>query len=97
MLVGHKAELGIKHITKVTIVTQDPLPSRIEPKFKEMDVFFHIEDVPPDEVEDEKPGEEKPGDNGQGRAMGLGGETMARSLHVRSEGGDVVRVHTFSF
>lgn len=41
MLLSHKAELGIKHITKVTICTGDN-------PFKEMHIFFTIADVKDD-------------------------------------------------
>ncbi|KAH7080614.1 hypothetical protein BKA63DRAFT_563290 [Paraphoma chrysanthemicola] len=97
MLVGHKAELGIKHITKVTVVTQDPLPSRIEPKFKEMHLFFHIEDVPADKIPEDKPGEEKSGDKDVMMGLTSRVRRIVRSLDRRSEGDNVVRVHKFRF
>lgn len=52
LLVGHKAELGIKWISRVEVFTNDKRPNGIVPKFKEMHIFFHVEDVPGDKVVD---------------------------------------------
>jgi hypothetical protein len=85
VLVGHKAELGIKHVTKVTIVTNEPVRSRFgERPQTDMHIFFTIEDVPADKVTKDDPGEQKPG----------GGELGSTVLHVRNEGRDVIRIHT---
>lgn len=48
MLLAHKAELGIKHISRVTIVTNE---GKERPRFRErprkdLHIFFGIEDVP---------------------------------------------------
>jgi hypothetical protein len=45
MLTGHKAELGVKWVNKVTIFTKDTRPDDLIPKTIEMHMFFHIEDV----------------------------------------------------
>lgn len=57
MIARHNAELGIKHISRVIVVTNDA-PGR--PKFGErpkndLNIFFQIEDVPADDVTDDKP------------------------------------------
>jgi hypothetical protein len=69
MILGHKAELGIKWIRKVEVFTNDARPDGIVPKYMEIHMFFHIEDVPEEEIVDpEKP---KEGDK-EGRATGRG-------------------------
>jgi hypothetical protein len=84
-LIGHKAELGTKHVTKVTVVANEPMGVGFgkQPRI-EMHLFFTIEDVPTDKVTKDDPGEQKPG----------GGELGSTVLHIRNEGRDVVRVHT---
>jgi hypothetical protein len=57
LLIGHKAELGVKHIRSVFVVTNEP-PKK--PKFGErprndLHMFFQIVDVPADEITPEKP------------------------------------------
>jgi hypothetical protein len=85
LLKGHKAELGIKHITKVTICTGDARPGFPPPKHTDLHVFFHIEDVPPDKGTGHKGGKNE----------GTGVALDSRTLHVRKEGKDFVREHVF--
>jgi hypothetical protein len=51
LLAGHKAELGLKHISKVYIITNDYPPGFSDSKRKEMHIFYTIEDVPTDKDE----------------------------------------------
>ncbi|KAF1837233.1 hypothetical protein BDW02DRAFT_519446, partial [Decorospora gaudefroyi] len=44
LLIGHKRELGIRQITKITVVLHDP-----RPYYKFMNIFFTIEAVPEDQ------------------------------------------------
>lgn len=76
--------MGIKHVTKVTVVANEPMGVGFgkQPRI-EMHLFFTIEDVPTDKVTKDDPGEQKPG----------GGELGSTVLHIRNEGRDVVRVH----
>lgn len=83
MLIAHKAELGIKHISRITIVTND---SKAKPKLgekpvRDLHVFFNIEDLP---VEKVTPDEEQKS------------EPDSRMLQVKKKGGNVMRVHTMS-
>jgi len=52
MLLAHKAELGIKRISRVTVVTSEAKErSRFgEKPRKDLHLFFGIEDVPPDKI-----------------------------------------------
>ncbi|KAF2856423.1 hypothetical protein T440DRAFT_439477 [Plenodomus tracheiphilus IPT5] len=52
LLLSHKAELGIKHVTRVTAVTNERKrnPSSGEQSHSELHLFFTIEDVPAGEV-----------------------------------------------
>jgi hypothetical protein len=61
LLIGHKAELGIKHISRVVVVTNE-VPKK--PKFGErprndLHMFFEIVDVPADKITPDKPEEAK--------------------------------------
>lgn len=92
LLAQHKAELGIKHITKVTIVTNDALA---KPRFGErpkndLNIFFHIADVPADQIKDAKSEDENHGYE-LSRLV-----NRASILHVRDSGKHILRVHTFS-
>lgn len=58
LLLGHKAELGVKWIKRVEVFTNDKRMDGIVPKHKEMHLFFHVEDVPEDEVVDPEKEEE---------------------------------------
>lgn len=56
-------ELGLKWIKKVEVFTNDKRPDGIVPKFKEMHIFWHVENVPGDQVIDpEKEKEEEKSD-----------------------------------
>jgi hypothetical protein len=90
MLTGHKDELGIKWIKKVSVFTKDARPDGLVPKNMEMHMFFHIEDVPTEEIidpEKDKDKEKGPKDNGIDAAM--------RQVHIRNKGGNIVREHVF--
>jgi hypothetical protein len=91
MLLGHKAELGIKHISKVNAVTSDPPGDG-----NDMHLFFLIEDVPADQVHEKKRGnhENKREDGKSGR-----GELadMMENLHIQHKHEGNVRVHAFAF
>jgi hypothetical protein len=92
LLAQHKAELGVKHITKVTIVTNDALA---KPRFGEqpkndLHIFFHIADVPADQIKNVKPEDENHGDDLSGFV------NRASILNVRDSGKHILRVHTFS-
>lgn len=92
MLAGHKAELGIKHITKVTVITNDARPGFPEPKHKELHIFFHIEDVTADQIKDGESKDKHPvlkHDRDLEKKTGV--------LHVRKEGRNFLRVHTFTY
>jgi len=85
MITRHKAELGIKHISRVIVVTND---APRKPKFGErpkndLNIFFQIEDVPADEVTDDKP-------------QGADTSNVRGVRYERSEDGDGVRAHKFS-
>ena len=62
MLIGHKAELGIKHISRVTLVTNrvESKSNFIDHRMKHMHLFFEIEDVPSDRITGNDVKEEKP-------------------------------------
>jgi hypothetical protein len=86
MLIQHKAELGIKRVSKVTVVTNEPSPKKNRKLNKEMHIFFSFEDVPADSVT--KPGEEKR--TVVRREMG---RVESKLLSVRDEGRNMVREH----
>lgn len=94
MLIGHKAELGIKWVRRVEVFTNDKRPDDIVPKYMEIHMFFHIEDVPVEEVIDpEKEKEEnKPGGV---VGNGVGAKVQSRMVNVRNGGRDFVREHVF--
>ncbi|KAF2032516.1 hypothetical protein EK21DRAFT_109896 [Setomelanomma holmii] len=94
LTLSHKAELGVKHITKIEVFADDD-----ENRAKWAHMFFHIEDVPPDEEDPgdksgDKPGD-KPGDVKADMAETINGKRVERSLDVRREKGNIVRMHTF--
>jgi hypothetical protein len=51
MLIGHKAELGVKWINKVSVFNYDANPDGSKPTLREVNIFFHVEDVPQIEIE----------------------------------------------
>lgn len=54
LLVRRKEELGIKHVTKVTVVSTDnPKKKRPELRKTDLHLFFHIADYEGDEVGEE--------------------------------------------
>ncbi|KAF1920655.1 hypothetical protein BDU57DRAFT_435627 [Ampelomyces quisqualis] len=93
MLIGHKAELGIKWIRKVEVFTNDARPDGIVPKYMEIHMFFHIEDVPAEELVD--PESEKEDKEGGMVERGVGMRVHSRMVHVRNQGRNVLREHIF--
>ena len=85
MLAAHKAELGIKRITKANVVTNEKSPFKGRHNNFDMHILFSIEDVPSDEVT--KPGE-------QATAKREVGRVDTKILSVRNRGKNVVRLHT---
>ncbi|KAF2832775.1 hypothetical protein CC86DRAFT_414318, partial [Ophiobolus disseminans] len=84
VLSGHKEELGIEHVTKVTVLTNDYNVGFLEPKRKELHMFFTIEDAPG-------------GEGGAGRKRRAVREDRAvrEETSVRNEGKNVVHEHVF--
>jgi hypothetical protein len=85
MLISHKAELGIKQITKVSVVTNEP---KSKPRFgerpvRDLHLFFTIEDVPTSDVTE-------PGVQGGGSSTG---HVRTRILRTRGDGRHVIREH----
>ncbi|KAH7388645.1 hypothetical protein BKA66DRAFT_511037 [Pyrenochaeta sp. MPI-SDFR-AT-0127] len=94
MLIQHKAELGIKHITKVTVITNDVPP---ETRFKVtprpyLHIFFHIEDVPADKVTDDESGEKMELD--LAIAPKLEPDYETKIIRALDKAKDILRVHT---
>ncbi|KAH9865863.1 hypothetical protein J1614_009450 [Plenodomus biglobosus] len=86
MLISHKAGLGIKHITKVTVVTKEYVHSPLT-----MHLFFTIEDVPADKVTSvggEKSQQKK-------KEVSSDEEEESQVLYMKSRGR--VREHIVSF
>jgi hypothetical protein len=86
MLIQHKAELGIKRVSKVTVVTNEPSPKKNRKLNKEMHIFFSFEDVPADSVT-------KPGEGGETAVRREMGQVESKLLSVRDGGRNVVREH----
>ena len=82
----HKAELGIKRISKVTVVTNEKSPSRNRRLMFDMHIFFAVEDVPPDDVT--KPGGD---DSAVKRETG---RIDSKLVSVRDNGTNLIRLHT---
>lgn len=100
LLLRHKAELGIKWIRKVEVFTNDARPDGIVPKRLEIHMFFHIEDVPEEEVEDpEKPKEgDKPKDGDKEGGLlsrRVGPKVQSRMVNVSNGGRNILREHVF--
>lgn len=55
MLIQHKLELGIKYISRVTVVANESKfgGDSVGPPIRDMHMFFEIEDVPVDEITSE--------------------------------------------
>ncbi|KAI4940565.1 hypothetical protein J4E86_010765 [Alternaria arbusti] len=85
-LATHKAELGIKRISKVTVVTNQPSPSKKRRLPFDMHIFFAVEDVPQDEVT--KPG----GDDAAVKRET--GRIDSKLISVRDNGTNLVRLHS---
>jgi hypothetical protein len=85
MLISHKAELGIKQITKVTVVTNEP---KSKPKFgerpvRDLHLFFTIEDVATGDVTEPD----------VQRGASSDSHVRSRILRTRENGRHVVREH----
>ncbi|KAL6708410.1 hypothetical protein ACN47E_002673 [Coniothyrium glycines] len=90
MLVAHKAELGIKHITKITIVTDTPKKARFGEKWiADMHIFFEIADMPADRIPKDEPDEKL-------SPRVVGGLEGSRTLRIHSRGRHILRVHKMS-
>ncbi|KAI4912818.1 hypothetical protein J4E90_006224 [Alternaria incomplexa] len=85
-LATHKAELGIKRISKVTVVTNEKSPSRNRRLMFDMHIYFAVEDVPPDDVT--KPGGD---DSAVKRETG---RIDSKLISVRDNGTNLVRLHS---
>ncbi|KAH6860763.1 hypothetical protein BKA58DRAFT_323113 [Alternaria rosae] len=86
LLVAHKAELGIKRIANVVVVTDTIKPYKSKRPNDSLHMFFTMEDVPPDDVT-------KPG----GDAAAVKRETArigSMVISVRDNGKNMVRMHT---
>lgn len=70
LLIRHKAELGVKWIKKVTVFTDDAPPDRKAPKHKDMHMFFHIEDIPIEEITDPEKDKNKNEEDNEHQASG---------------------------
>ncbi|KAB2101342.1 hypothetical protein AG0111_0g10424 [Alternaria gaisen] len=79
LLAAHKAELGIKRITKVTVIKNEKSPFKNRRLSDDLHVFFSIGDVSPAEVT--RPDEPV-------------GVMDSRIASVRKRGKNVIRVHT---
>ncbi|KAI4661440.1 uncharacterized protein J4E79_005253 [Alternaria viburni] len=86
ILATHKAELGIKRITNVVVVTDTIKPYKSKRPNDTLHMFFIMEDVPPDVVT--KPGEEDAVAKRQTERI------YSNIISVRNNGTDLVRVHT---
>lgn len=86
MLIRHKAELGIKHITKVTVVMRDYPKGGFGSKYKpDVHLFFHIEDVPNDQIPQDGELQER-----LRRTPTL---NMSNEVSVHVLGNNIVRLH----
>ena len=90
MLIQHKAELGIKHIKRLTVVTNESEGrSRFgEKPRRDLHLFFEIEDVPTDEMIDDTSGEEK-----RGSIERVDDVFESKILRMSNEGMHILREH----
>ncbi|KAF1915304.1 hypothetical protein BDU57DRAFT_476936 [Ampelomyces quisqualis] len=91
LIARHKSDLGIKRISNVIVVTNDE-PAR--PKFgerprKDLHLFYQIEDVPADDIP-----EDKPENTRLVSSRSLGARNRLRMRHEMKDG---LRIHTFSY
>ncbi|OAL50382.1 hypothetical protein IQ07DRAFT_509705 [Pyrenochaeta sp. DS3sAY3a] len=95
LLIQHKADLGLKHITEVIVVTRDPRHLNYWEK-PELNLFFIIEDVPADKVTEDPPESEE--QHGQDEEISenvwLDGEGTI--LYRKDGGKNILRVHTLT-
>lgn len=82
-LAQHKAQLGLKYVSKITVFTDDEKP------LKPPNMLFWVEDVPP--PKETKPGED-PKDTGPGS---ISGTLKSRVLKRSRDGRNVIREHIF--
>jgi hypothetical protein len=90
MLLQHKKELGLKHVTEVLVFRDELKKIADQPAVQ---IVFRIEDVPPSEPEKlgkpgEKPDEEMPDLQGPGGVQ-------VRHVLRRDDRNDMLRVHEF--
>jgi hypothetical protein len=90
MLLQHKKELGLKHVTEVLVFRDELKKIADQPAVQ---IVFRIEDVPPPEPE--RPGKlgEKP-DEEMTDVEGPGG-VQVRHVLRREDGNGMLRVHEF--
>jgi hypothetical protein len=81
MLIRHKRELGLKHITKVTVVLNDKGTRRNNGE--NLHIFYTIADVLQDAVTDPE--------------QGLAVRAESKVLGIRNGGKNVIRVHTMTW
>jgi hypothetical protein len=96
MISRHKAELGVKHISKVIVVTNElpGRPSLGERPKEDLNIFFHIDDVPKDDITNDKPKDETPPpEEGPGGKPGQERNVRYESRKER----DGLRVHMFKY
>jgi hypothetical protein len=101
MLIRHKRELGLKHITKVTVVLNDKGTRRNIGE--NLHIFYTIADVPQDEVTDPA---QRRAVGAESKVLGVRneGDNMMRHiaaeskvLGIRHGGKNVIRVHTMTW
>jgi hypothetical protein len=90
MLIGHKAELGVKWINKVSVFNYDANPDGSKSTLREVNIFFHIEVVPQLEIED--PEKDKGGGSGGGDADP---QLQSRTIRVQNDDKNILREHNF--
>jgi hypothetical protein len=82
LLLQHKKDLGVKHVTEVTIF-RDKVKEQEHFDYPQIQLLYKIEDVPEPE--------EKMSD-----VEGSGGDVQVRRVVRRDEGHGMLRVHEFS-
>lgn len=95
MLIAHKAELGIKRISKVTVVTNDA-NQKVgfgERYRRDPHIFFSIEDVPMDEIK----GQGESDAQSLKRGSALNDEMGVQSRVVYVKNNTMVREHVIRF
>jgi hypothetical protein len=101
MLIRHKRELGLKHITKVTVVLNDK--GTRKNNGAKLHIFYTIADVPQDAVTDP---EQKRAVTAESEVLGVRNEgnnmirhiaAESKVLGIRNQGKNLIRVHTMTW